>query len=184
MRGSRPVGKKSERVTPFARPFSPELLAAMKRLIFCVLLLDLLRAGILAQTPAPFPGWPGKSSTAQNKVDYIGQWEGHVTDGDGSNPGQRRMNITLTITEDRITSGGQGNMMGEGTYKVTGGGKLRRIDATGTAGQYQGKRYEGIFSVEGDTLKWCAGNPGKGRPSELRTNTGSGFFLMVLKRKP
>ena len=57
------------------------------------------------------------------------------------------------------------------------------IDTRGTAGQYTGKEYEGIFSVEGDTLRWCSGNPGKGRPATLKTNTGSGHFLMVLTRK-
>lgn len=157
----------------------------MKTILCCALLFCSLRHAALAQTPAPFPGWASKTAGAENKKDYLGQWEGHVTDGDGSNPGQRRMNITLIITEEKITSGGQGNITGEGKYKVSGGSaKLRRLDATGTAGQYQGKLYEGIFTVEGDTLKWCAGNPGKGRPSALKTNTGAGHFLMVLKRQP
>ena len=105
-----------------------------------------------------------------------------MTDGDGSNPGQRRMNMALTITKDTITSSGGGST-GSGTYKVSGTGKTRRIDARGTSGQYAGKEYEGIFSLEGDTLKWCAGNPGRGRPNALRTNTGAGYFLMVLTRK-
>lgn len=158
----------------------------MKTILCCALFLFPLCPGTFAQTPSPFPGWAGKTAGADNKKNYLGQWEGHVTEGDGSNPGQRRMNINLTITEDRITSGGQGNVMGEGTYRVSGGGssKLRHIDATGTSGQYQGKLYEGIFTVEGDTLKWCSGNPGKGRPTVLWTNNAAGHFLMVLKRKP
>lgn len=156
----------------------------MKIIFPLAVVLVLLVHRTFAQTPAPFPGWASKPAAADKK-DYLGQWEGHLTDGDGSNPGQRRMNISLTITEKQIVSHGQGNLMGEGTYKVSGSSaKLRRIDATGTAGQYQGKEYEGIFTVEGDTLKWCAANPGKGRPTALRTNTGAGHFLMVLKRKP
>ena len=159
-------------------------IAAMKRRVFRALLCTLLfTSASFAQTSAPFPGWATKTAGADKK-DYLGAWEGYLTDGDGSNPGQRRMNISLTITDNKIASGGQGNVMGEGTYKVSGGsGKLRRIDATGTSGQYQGKSYEGIFTVEGNTLKWCSGNPGKGRPTALRTNTGAGHFLMVLTRK-
>lgn len=116
------------------------------------------------------------------KDELLGEWEGHVVDGDGANAGQRRMNITLTIEPKRIVQHGSGG--GEGTYRVSGTSrKLAHIDSTGTSGQYTGKRYEGIYSLEGDTLKWCAANPGKGRPRELRTNTGAGHFLMVLKRK-
>lgn len=115
----------------------------------------------------------------------VGEWEGFVTDGDGSNAGQRRMNIALSITKETITSSGGGGMTGTGTYQVRAGeGGLNRIDARGTDGQYAGKQYEGIFRLEGNTLKWCSGNPGRGRPSELRTNSGAGYFLMVLTRKP
>ena len=164
----------------------------MKTLLPCALLGALLlthQAFAQSRTPSPFPGWANKTtpvagSAATDNKDFLGQWEGFVTDGDGSNPGQRRMNISLTITADKITAGGQGNMMGEGTYKVSGsGGKLRHIDAKGTSGQYAGKQYEGIFTVEGNTLKWCSGNPEKGRPTALKTNTGAGHFLMVLTRK-
>jgi len=141
-------------------------------------------------TPPPFPGWAkttpaaGGNGTTANK-DFPGVWEGFLTDGDGSNPGQRRGNITLTITSEKITSGSGGGTNGDGTYKISGGsGKLRRIDTKGTSGQYAGKEYEGVFAIEGNTLKWCSGNPGKGRPDALRTNIGSGHFLMVLTRKP
>lgn len=163
----------------------------MKTLLRCTLLGVLLlclthHAVAQSKTPSPFPGWANKApagAAATDNKDLLGRWEGHLTDGDGSNPGQRRMNISLTITADKISAGGQGTV-GDGTYKVSGGSaKLRHIDATGTSGQYAGKQYEGIFSLEGDTLKWCSGNPGKGRPKELRTNTGSGYFLMVLTRK-
>ena len=48
----------------------------------------------------------------------LGEWEGHVVEGDGSNQGQRRMNIFVTITDKKITAnGGQNQPMGDGTYK-------------------------------------------------------------------
>ena len=165
---------------------------AVKTLLPCALLGALLlthHALAQSRTPPPFPGWankttPAAGATSTDNKDFLGEWEGYLADGDGSNPGQRRLNVTLSITKEKITSGGQGNMTGKGTYKVSGGeGKLRHIDATGTSGQYAGKHYEGIFTVEGNTLKWCSGNPGKGRPTALKTNTGAGHFLMVLTRK-
>lgn len=160
----------------------PHPVIAMKTYLLCVLIASLLSVpfAIAQQRSSIFDK---TTAGAGEKKDLLGEWEGYLTDGDGSQQGQRRMNLTLTITDGKITSGGQGNMMGEGTYKVSGGAKLRHIDATDTAGQYQGKLYQGIFTVEGDTLKWCAGNPGKGRPSALKTSTGAGHFLMVLTRK-
>ena len=167
-------------------------------LLPCVL-LALLAFGprALAQsktTPPPFPGWANKATpgvgaattataAAGDNKDFLGVWEGALMNGDGSNPGQRQMNMNLTITPDKITSTGQGTP-GDGTYRISGTtGKFRHIDATGTSGQYNGKHYEGIFTIEGNTLKWCSGNPGSPRPKELKTNMGAGCFLMVLTRK-
>ena len=83
----------------------------------------LLSADTRAQAPATAGAAAGKS--------IVGEWEGHVVEGDGSNAGQRRMNIFLTITDKKITAtGGPNQMMGEGTYTITGD----HIDATGTTG--------------------------------------------------
>lgn len=113
------------------------------------------------------------------KKQLLGTWDGYMADSDGSRHGD----IRLVITEEKITaSNPQGNReMGAGTYKVSG----RRIDATGTDGQFAGKKYEGIFDLDGKTLKWCSANdnPNSRRPDKLQTNTQAGQFLMVLEKK-
>ena len=113
------------------------------------------------------------------KTQLIGTWDGYMADSDGSKHGD----IRLVITEDKITaSNPQGNReMGAGTYKISG----RRIDATGTEGQFAGKKYEGIFDLDGKTLKWCSANdnPRSQRPDKLQTNPQVGQFLMVLEKK-
>jgi uncharacterized protein (TIGR03067 family) len=113
------------------------------------------------------------------KKQLLGTWDGYMADSDGSKHGD----IRLVITEDKITaSNPQGNReMGAGTYKISG----KRIDATGTEGQFSGKKYEGIFDLDGKTLKWCSANdnPNSSRPSKLQTNTQAGQFLMVLEKK-
>ena len=115
--------------------------------------------------------------------ELVGQWEGFVSQGDGANPRQPIATMSLTITPDRVDSTGTGTS-GEGTYRITGrAGNVHYIDATGTSGRYAGKHYQGIFTIEGNTLKWCAGDPGRGRPNAFRTNPSAGYFLMVLTRK-
>ena len=113
------------------------------------------------------------------KKQLIGTWDGFMADSDGSKHGD----IRLVITADKITaSNPQGNReMGAGTYKISG----KRIDATGTEGQFAGKKYEGIFDLDSKTLKWCSANdrPSSTRPTKLQTDTQAGQFLMVLEKK-
>jgi uncharacterized protein (TIGR03067 family) len=113
------------------------------------------------------------------KKQLLGTWDGYMADSDGSRHGD----IRLEITEDKVVaSNPRGNaIMGAGTYKLSG----RRIDATGTEGQFAGKKYEGIFELDGKTLKWCSANdnPNSSRPSKLQTNPQAGQFLMVLEKK-
>jgi uncharacterized protein (TIGR03067 family) len=113
------------------------------------------------------------------KKQLLGTWDGYMADSDGSRHGD----IRLEITEDKVVaSNPRGNsIMGAGTYRVSG----RRIDATGTEGQFAGRKYEGIFDLDGKTLKWCSANdnPRSQRPDKLQTNTQAGQFLMVLEKK-
>lgn len=132
--------------------------------------------------PAPTPAKIEEKPIADKgdaKNAFTGTWDGYMADSDGSKHGD----IRLVITEDKITaSNPQGNReMGAGTYKLSG----RRIDATGTEGQFRGKKYEGIFDLEGKTLKWCSANdnPNSRRPDKFQTNPQAGQFLMVLEKK-
>lgn len=109
----------------------------------------------------------------------IGTWDGYMADSDGSRHGD----IRLVITEEKITASNPqgGQEMGAGTYKISG----KRIDATGTEGQFRGKKYEGIFDLDSKTLKWCSANdnPNSSRPTQMQTNPQAGQFLMVLEKK-
>jgi uncharacterized protein (TIGR03067 family) len=164
----------------------------MKTLLCCILLAELVYfASGQSQTPSPFPGWAGKggatpapNTAAFDPAQLIGKWEGFVSTGDGSNPSQRSANVSLTITADKIVCSSAGSS-GEGTYHITSSAsKLHHIDGTGTGGIYQGKVYLGIFTLDGNTLKWCSTEGTRNRPTILRTNYGAGQYLVVLTRKP
>lgn len=124
------------------------------------------------------------SPPGDSAAPLVGTWEGIMADRDGSRHGD----IRLVITESEITAFNPRSqqLMGAGTYRVTGEvGDLHRIDAEGTSGQFQGKKYEGIFQIDGKTLKWCSANdnPNSARPEKLQTDPPSGHFLMVLEKK-
>ena len=128
----------------------------------------------------------GQGNDAAERRKIIGVWQGAVVEGDGSKQGSARQRISeLVITADKITArDARGVSMGEGTYRLSVADKLKAIDTTGTAGPTQGKSFQGIYTLEGDTLKWCSGNDrARTRPAELKTNTGNGHFLMILTRK-
>ena len=121
---------------------------------------------------------------ADPKKEILGTWEGYMANPDGSPHGE----IRLEITADTITASNPrgGQTMGAGTYKISSAtNKLKRIDAKGTSGQFQNKSYEGVFSIDGKTLKWCSANdnPNSKRPNDLKTNMQAGQFLMVLEKK-
>ena len=116
------------------------------------------------------------------KKDLIGNWQGVMVDPQGSPHGE----IRLVITETEITASRGSQPMGRGTYSISAGSAgLHQIDATGTAGQFNGKSYAGIFSIAGNTLKWCSANdnPNSKRPQELKTDPPSGHFMMVVEKE-
>ncbi|MCX6909448.1 MAG: TIGR03067 domain-containing protein [Verrucomicrobia bacterium] len=144
-------------------------------LFTCGVVLVLLCAGSLA--PA--------ADTPQERQKLIGVWSGGVVEGDGSKAGSTRVVVSeLVITADKITAkNGEGASLGEGTYKLGDAGGLKTIDASGTGGPTHGKSYVGIYKVEGDTLKWCSGTPGKPRPTFFKSEPSNGFLMIVTRKK-
>jgi uncharacterized protein (TIGR03067 family) len=66
------------------------------------------------------------------------------------------------------------------TFTLDPSQKPRQITLT----ESKGKPLEGIYSLEGDTLKLCLPSmPGAKRPTNLATKVGDGFKLLVLKRQ-
>jgi len=113
-----------------------------------------------------------------------GSWSGWVVEGRGDNPKQRRMAIEVTIKDGKMTGIENGKKdLGEGTFTLKVNNNSKQLDATRTKGDPgRGQTYQGIYSLDGDTLRWCVSSPpGRERPAELQSKTGQ--FLMILERK-
>lgn len=124
----------------------------------------------------------GADGAETGAAQVLGKWTGYMANSDG----ERDSPINLEITEDTITGKMfSGQEMGRGSYKIRGSGASMRIDVKGTSGDYDGKDYEGIITVEGNTLKWCSTNDNESarRPREFQTDIQQNHFLMVLERE-
>lgn len=134
---------------------------------------------------ALFVAAPLLAAEAEDAKKLEGKWSGWVVEGRGENPIQRRWRVELTIEGNKITAIEDGKKdLGEGTFTLKHTRDGKQMDATRTKGNGSrvGSTNLGIYSLEGNTLRWCVGNPpGKERPTELRSKTGQ--FLMLLTRE-
>jgi uncharacterized protein (TIGR03067 family) len=119
----------------------------------------------------------------RDRDQLVGTWQGFVVEGRGANPNDGPVKIEVVITRDRITARDlrADKSLGEGTYKLDSAKKLKEIDATGSVSGRRSRTFLGIYEIEGDTLKWCADNVGKGRPAEFLSQRGQ--YLLILKRQ-
>lgn len=112
---------------------------------------------------------------AEVRKKLAGTWKGRVDEGATGH--------VLTFTTTAITGIKDGKQdLGAGAFKLEPAAKQPRMDATRSKGGKKGQKYLGIYSLEGDTLKWCVSLPGAKRPTELATKEGQ--FLLILKREP
>jgi uncharacterized protein (TIGR03067 family) len=137
---------------------------------------------ILAAALLPLSAGAFQANKDQNRLQ--GKWTGHLMDGTGDRPSQRRGDIAeMLITAKTISAKDRQRSMGEGTYRLDSRPQPGYLDADGTEGQSRGRSYLGIYKFVGEQLHWCVANPGRPRPTEFRTRTGA-QFLMILNRAP
>lgn len=103
----------------------------------------------------------------------------------------------MKVSEDRLketvqTRGEDGKVVIRVGDKVVLEGTVKKVDATKspktidtevTLGENKGKTVQGIYEVDGDTLRICVALPGKAeRPTEFTAKAGSNWSLAVYKR--
>ena len=82
--------------------------------------------------------------------------------------------------ETTVTIGGRQFMQAK--FTVDPAKKPKALDYNLTDGPNKGKILLGIYELDGDTVKFCFGGPGKDRPTEFTTKEGSMRTLSVWKR--
>ena len=130
-------------------------------------LVSLALAATLAQTLVAADG------DAKARQELVGTWRGRVVDGAKGH--------VLTISVELIQGKRGRQKLGEGSFTLDTSANPCRLDATKLKSR-RPETYLGIYSLEGDTLKWCVGTPGRPRPTEFRTG-GSQFYLLLKREK-
>ena len=105
-----------------------------------------------------------------DKQRIVGVWSGGMPGEPGT--------IELTITPSTITGRNPrtGKSLGEGTYEID--ATKKTIDAHGVGG----KMYLGVYTLEGNTLRWVSSGRLKKRPVDIVHRPDRDQFLMVLER--
>jgi hypothetical protein len=143
----------------------------MKHLTF---LFRILVAGVVWLTSLPLHGL--QPSGGDDRKNILGIWR-------GSMPGDPPDSIELVITPTKITGRNPrtGQSLGEGTYELD---PVRKtIDPHQLQIVGREKNYLGIYSLEGNALKWCSNSRTKKRPVDLVHRPDRDQFLMILERQ-
>lgn len=128
---------------------------------------------------------PASLSAAEGKDgldEFQGSWVqvSKVRDGEK----QEVKKSIVTFKGDKFQTVAGGKTVESGTIKVDPSKKPKAYSVTIT-GEFaeKGNTYNGIYELEGDTLKTCVNtNAGKEGPSEFASKPGTGHQLIVWKR--
>src|SRR5262249_45801904 len=124
-------------------------------------------------------GDPGKAELKKLQ----GTWNFISMEQDGKRQPKVEETQTITFENDKFTVKSGDKVIQAGTQKLHPTKKPKAVDATVTEGEGKGTTMLGIYTTDRDTMKACFDPMGKKRPTEFKTTTGSGYFLVVIKRE-
>jgi len=119
-----------------------------------------------------------------NAEEIQGEWScvSAVIDGKPL-PKSTVMALRLKLTADRFRTERESEVLFDSTYTLNSSAEPRQINMTGTEGDLAGKEAQGIYLLEGNTLKICYTMPGQRRPATFESLPGSKAYLITWTRQ-
>ena len=127
-----------------------------------------------------FLGGDGKDDATTDLKNIQGKWK--VTSGviDGNElPADQLGELVYSGNKYTWKSGDQS---GAGTFKLDHSKKPKQLDAVPSDGPVKGQTVEHIYEIDGDKLRICLALPGTNRPTQFKSEAGSGLWLFTYKR--
>jgi uncharacterized protein (TIGR03067 family) len=128
------------------------------------------------------PAFAQPAEDAQRKLQSV--WTATQAERDGK-AADDVVGNRLSFTGNRFQiQSRDGKTLYSGTVRLDPSAKPAAIDFAHTAGPLKGKAWQGIYTLDGETLKVCdnAPNLDKGRPAAFEATSGSGHVLITFKR--
>jgi uncharacterized protein (TIGR03067 family) len=125
------------------------------------------------------------SGDEKSKDALTGSWKAIAAERSGK-PAPDLKGHELTFTGNRFTiRSKEGKPLYEGTFQIDASKNPATIDFVHTKGDADGKTWQGIYELVGDTLKICdnAGDVTKPRPTALATKEGSGLDMLTFEKE-
>jgi len=88
---------------------------------------------------------------------------------------------TVVFEGDRYKIKAGDKVVEEGTFKVDGSKSPKHIEVAATEGMDKGKKWHGIYEIQGDTMRAVVGPTDKERPTKY-DNPAEGVRVFTLKR--
>jgi RNA polymerase sigma factor (sigma-70 family) len=146
------------------------------------------------QGPPPAPAARGPGKPKEDKAPLQGAWDviAHDTLGRPASKEFLARKHQWVFAGAKLTLRDKDGVAREGTFRIDPEKKPKVLDVTFQGGLPAGARalvpaeeaQEGIYELEGDTLKVCYGYPGKGRPTEFASKADPPTGLVVFRREP
>jgi internalin A len=126
---------------------------------------------------------PKDDAAKKEREKLAGTWKVTSAERDGQPDKVSKDAVTTYTADGKFSVKFADGTTGDGTYKLDPSKTPKEVDYTMNYGPNKGKPHEGIYSLEGETLKICRSDPDKPRPKEFTTKTDSGQMLFVLTRE-
>jgi RNA polymerase sigma-70 factor (ECF subfamily) len=165
------------------------LLTKLKVMAGVVLVVGILGTGLglgtlSYRTEAAGSGTATREAAPKSDRDRLqGTWQQVSCKGKDEVPDDLVKKTALAVKDDTITVLMDGVFSFELTFKLDESKTPKTIDEALVKPEKGTRPYLGIYSLDGDTLKFCFSDPGEKRPTEFTGRVGSGWTLTVFKRK-